>query len=104
MAERQDYAYVGPLDPRAEAVCRLDRESARRRSQPVDLFLQEATEIHSLTNGMEYRFVDSPDRWQSIVTFIAEEAECCGFLAFERWREGNEAVLRVLLPEDTGDA
>ena len=94
-----DRRFVPPLDPGAEQVCLLDRETAAARQEPPDGFLDSARAQETFENGAEFRFAASDGMWERVVTFIDEERECCPFFAFEQWREGDEVVLRITRPE-----
>ena len=94
--------FFPPRDPAAEPVCLLTKEWAARRREPVDTLLTLSNAQLMLVNGIEYRFPLSTGIGQRIDTFIAEEAECCPFLAFETFEEAGDAVLRITQPaEDT---
>lgn len=95
--------FYPPRDPAAEPVCLLTKEWAERRREPVDALLADADDVRPLANGIEYRFPTTPLIGQRIETFIAEEAECCPFLAFETFDDGAATVLRVIQPVQTGE-
>jgi hypothetical protein len=93
---RQHYVQVQPRDTSAEPVCSLQQPAARDRLLTIDVLIQKALDIQPLRDGTEFRF-EAPILGE-IDTFIAEEAECCPFLAFERWLEDGKAVLRITQP------
>jgi hypothetical protein len=87
--------YVAPRDADAEPVCLLDKEWAARRKEPPDAFLSLARAQETSEDGSLFRFAAAPGIWERVITFIAEEGECCPFFAFEQWEEGGEVVLRI---------
>ena len=89
------HRYVAPKQADAEPICLLDREWAARRKEPPEAFLGAARSQRNLPNGAEFRFEAVPGTWERVITFIAEEGECCPFFAFEQWEEGGEVVLRI---------
>lgn len=101
---RRPYLYVPPVEPQADPTCRLQRPEAEQRQQTLDMVIQRSLSVEPLVNGIEVRLQDSAEEREKIETFIMEEADCCPFLAFEVWIEGNDAILRILHPpmEGTG--
>jgi hypothetical protein len=97
MVER--HLYVAPQDAEAEPVCLLTREWAARRAVSVDALLGRALREEALADGIAYYLSGGDQTWQDVTTFIAEEGECCPFLAFEVSGEGDETILRVIQPE-----
>ncbi len=101
MISRLDYIYVPPKDAAAERVCLLTPEGAGARAQPPDQFLDAATSQEQMEDGALFRFKAAPDAISTVDAFIREEMECCPFFSFERWREGEEVVLRISTPQGT---
>ena len=91
--------YVAPRQPDAEPVCLLDAEWAKRRREPPDAFFALARSQETRPDGAEFRFEAKAGMWERVSTFIEEEGECCPFFAFEQWEEGDEVVLRIVMPE-----
>jgi hypothetical protein len=90
---------VTPREPGAEPICLLTPEWAVQRREAVDTLLAEAVAEMPLPNGIEYRFEATPTIWPRIETFIAEEGECCPFLAFEAFESERDTVLRIVQPQ-----
>ena len=97
------HRYVPPQDPNAEQVCLLDKETAQRRKEPPDGFLDAARSQRTLSNGAEFRFEADDGTWQRVSTFVDEEGECCPFFAFEQWEEDGNVVLRIIRPEGNAE-
>ena len=93
---------VPPRQPDAEPVCSLDKETASRRQEPPDAFLASARSQETREDGTLFHFEAKPGLWERVSTFIEEEGECCPFFAFEQWEEGDEVVLRITRPQETG--
>ncbi len=90
--------YQSPRLPDAERVCSLDRETALRRQEPPDRFLDAALSREQIDGGGIFHFERRPDTWQRVRTFMEEEALCCPFFAFEAWEDEGEVVLRIEAP------
>jgi hypothetical protein len=89
-----------PKDAKAEPICLLDEEWAKRRQESPEAFLAAAKSQTSLSNGAEFRFAAADGMWERASTFVAEERECCPFFAFEQWEDGSEVVLRITKADD----
>ena len=94
--------HVAPRDPNAEQVCLLDKETAARRSEPPDAFLDAARSQETREDGATFRFAAEPGMWERMSASVDEEGECCPFFAFEQWEEGDELVLRIVRPPAGG--
>ena len=92
------HRYVAPKQADAEPICLLDREWAARRKEPPDAFLSLARAQETSEDGSLFRFAAAPGMWERVITFIAEEGECCPFFAFEQWEEEGAVVLRITRP------
>ncbi len=90
--------FVPPVDPEAEPICTLDRETALRRKEQPDRLLDQALEQTSTGDGIEYRFGPVVGLWERIETFIKEEGQCCRFLAFELTESQDAVVLKAFQP------
>ena len=88
-----------PKQPDAEPVCLLTEEWASHRKESPGGFLAAAKSQTSLPNGAEFRFDASGGMWERVITFVAEERECCPFFAFEQWEEAGAVVLKITKPE-----
>jgi hypothetical protein len=100
MSGRFGYRYYPPVDAGADKACRLTDETRAAREQPPETFFARAAMQEVLPNGYELRFEAGADASRRIDAFIAEEQQCCPFFAFERWRDGDQHVLRILRVED----
>ncbi len=90
---------VAPLDPNAEQVCLLDRESAAARKESPSAFLDLARSQDTSETSTVFHFEATPDIWGRMSTFVDEERECCRFFAFEQWEDGDEVLLKISGPE-----
>jgi hypothetical protein len=103
MGGRFGYRYYPPVDAEAEKACRLTDETRAAREQPPEAFFASAVAQEVLPNGYELRFEGGAESSRRIDTFIAEEQQCCPFFAFERWREEDQHILRILRLEDEAE-
>ncbi len=91
---------VPPLDPNAEQVCLLDKEWAAHRKENPEGFLDMARTQETSATSTVFHFEATPEIWERMSTFVDEERECCRFLAFEQWEEGDEVLLKISGPEN----
>jgi hypothetical protein len=95
----QRHFYFGPRDPSADSICLLTREWAERRAVPFDALVHVSLSEETTQDGIVFRLAAAPDMWQTVRAFVAEEGECCPFLAFDATEDDGEIILRIFQPE-----
>ncbi len=63
--------------------CLLTGEDFAARSEVVQPLMASNLQVQELEDGYAFQFPGEPEWIQRVVSFIAEERECCPFFTFE---------------------
>ena len=69
--------------------CLLTGENLTARSEVVRPLMASYHKLQELEDGYAFQFPGEPEWIQRVVTFVAEERECCPFFTFELQYEPN---------------
>lgn len=83
MPETQQEAESVPL------ACLLTGEDLATRSEIVQPLIASYQQLQELEDGYAFQFPGEPEWIQRVVSFIAEERQCCPFFTFELHYEPN---------------
>ncbi|HXZ05335.1 MAG TPA: hypothetical protein VEH81_10900 [Ktedonobacteraceae bacterium] len=83
MPETQQEAESVPL------ACLLTGEDLAARSEIVLPLIASYQQLQELEDGYAFQFPGEPEWIQRVVSFIAEERQCCPFFTFELHYEPN---------------
>jgi hypothetical protein len=80
---------------RIPIACSLDGDAARRRWEEWNTLLKGRRRVEHSSRNLTIAF--PPDRfvWDKLVTLVAAERECCGFVDWELEDHGNEIILSL---------
>ena len=79
----QEEAQVVPL------ACLLTGDEFKARSEVVQPLMASYQKLQELEDGYAFQFPGEPEWIQRVVSFIAEERQCCPFFTFELQYEPN---------------
>ena len=101
--DMQEEAQAVPL------ACLLTGEDLKARGEVVQPLIASYQQLQELEDGYAFQFPGEPEWIQRVVSFIAEERQCCPFFTFELQFEPNlgpiwlrlrgSADIKVLLKE-----
>ncbi len=77
--------------------CSLSGEDFVARQQVVSPLMASYQQIHELEDGYAFQFPGESEWMQRLVTFVAEERECCPFFTFELRYEPNKGPIWLRL-------
>ena len=69
--------------------CLLTGEDLKARGEVVQSLMASYQQLHELEDGYAFQFPGAPEWIQRVVSFVAEERQCCPFFTFELQFEPN---------------
>ena len=69
--------------------CLLTGKDLEARSEVVQPLMASYQKLQELEDGYAFQFPGGPEWIQKLVSFVAEERECCPFFTFELHYEPN---------------
>jgi hypothetical protein len=92
MLKKKEIFLMPDTQPEAEDVvlaCLLTGEDLASRGEVVRPLMASYQQLQELEDGYAFQFPGESEWIQRVVTFVAEERECCPFFTFELHYEPN---------------